>query len=48
MDFSKPAPYIEDMENVTQPAVSDEQPEYAKWGLNNQEEMDLMEYVKTT
>jgi len=43
------APYLSDITNITQPKVDpSKSPEYEKWGLQNQEEFDLMKYVKDT
>jgi len=43
------APYFLDINNLTAPKINtSDTPEYEKWGLQNQEELDLMKYVKET
>ena len=47
--FTWEAPYLQEVQNITQePSVSEEQPEFEIWGLQSQEELDLMKYVKET
>lgn len=48
MNKFTPAPYLQDMKNITKKApVKKQEPEYKKWGLESQEEFDLMKAVKT-
>ena len=46
IDTIKQAPYLTDVENVSWATAEPTIPEYEKWGLNNEEEFDLMEQVK--